>query len=113
MFCYFVPDSNNIHAPGVFGEITLYTLLRGWHCICEFVLGMKPSVVRYFGLSRTNNLEALMLLLSHLGRNKKVEVGSLLHIADRRECCTHLSSFASSYTGWQIESSVNLVANAL
>jgi len=49
----------------------------------SFVLGMKPSVVQYFGLSRTNALQALMLLFSQLGRNKKVEVGSSLHIADR------------------------------
>jgi len=54
-----------------------------------------------------------MLLFSQLGRNKKVAVGSSLHIADRRECCTHLSIFVSSYTGWQIEKPVNLVANAL
>jgi len=54
-----------------------------------------------------------MLLFSQLGRNKKVAVGSSLHITDRRECCTHLSIFMSSYTGWQIEKSVNLVANAL
>jgi len=38
LLCFFVPDSNNIHAPGVV-EITLYTLPRGWHCICEFCLG--------------------------------------------------------------------------
>jgi len=54
-----------------------------------------------------------MLLFSQLGRNKKVAVGSSLHIADRRECCTHLSIFVSSYTGWQIEKPENLVANAL
>jgi len=54
----------------------------------SFVLGMKPSVVQYFGLSRTNALNALMLLFSQLGRYKKVVVGSSLHIADRRECCT-------------------------
>ena len=64
----------------------------------SFVLGMKPSVVQYFGLSRTNALQALMLLFSQLGRNKKVEVGSSLHIADRTECRTHLSIFVSSYT---------------
>ena len=39
LYCFFVPDSNNIHAPGVVGEITLYTRPRGWHCICEFCLG--------------------------------------------------------------------------
>ena len=87
LFC-FVPDSNNIHAPGVVGEITLYTLPRGWHCVCEFCLGDEASVVQYFGLSHTNALQALMLLFSQLGRNKKVAVGSSLHIADRRECCT-------------------------
>jgi len=38
-FCFFVPDSNNVHAPGLIGVITLYTLPRGWHCICEFCLG--------------------------------------------------------------------------
>ena len=54
-----------------------------------------------------------MLLFSDLGRNKKVAVGSSLHIADRRECCMHLSIFVSSYTWWQIEKPVNLVANAL
>jgi len=54
-----------------------------------------------------------MLLFSQLGRNKKVAVGSSLHIADRRECCTHLSIFLSSYAGWQIKKPVNLVANAL
>ena len=56
-----------------------------------------------------------MLLFSQLvaGRNKKVAVGSSLHIADRRECCTHLSIFVSSCTGWQIEKPVNLVAKAL
>ena len=54
-----------------------------------------------------------MLLFCQLGRNKKVAVGSSLHIADRRECCTHLSNFQSSNTGWQIEKPVNLVANAL
>jgi len=51
-------------------------------------------------------------LVSQLGR-KKVAVGSSLHIADRREFCTHLSIFVSSYPGWQIEKPVNLVANAL
>ena len=30
---------DNIHAPGVVGEITLYTLPRGWNCMCEFCLG--------------------------------------------------------------------------
>jgi hypothetical protein len=35
-FSFFVPDSNNIHAPSVVGETTLYTLPQGWHCICEF-----------------------------------------------------------------------------
>ena len=36
----------------------------------SFVLGMKPSVVQYFKLSRTNALwAALMLLFSQLGRN--------------------------------------------
>jgi len=79
----------------------------------SFVLGMKPSLVQYFGLSRTNALYALMLLFSQLVRIKKVALGSSLHIADRRECCTHLSIFVSSYTGWQIEKPVNLVANAL
>jgi len=79
----------------------------------RFVLGMKPSVVQYFGLSRTNALKPLMLLFSQLGRNKKVAVGSSLHIADRRECCTHLSILVSSYTGWQIEKPVNLVENAM
>jgi len=79
----------------------------------SFVLGMKPSMVQYFGLSRTNALSALMLLFSQLGRNKKVAVGSSLHIADRRECCTHLSIFVSSYTGWQVGKFVSLVANAL
>jgi len=54
-----------------------------------------------------------MLLFSQLGRNKKVAVGSSLHIADRRECCTHLRIFVTSYIGWQIEKPVNLVANAL
>ena len=39
LFCFFVPDGNNIHAPGVVGEITLYTLPLGWHCICEYCLG--------------------------------------------------------------------------
>jgi len=54
-----------------------------------------------------------MRLFSQLGRNKKVAVGSSLHIADCRECCTHLSICVSLYTGWQIEKPVNLVANAL
>jgi len=54
-----------------------------------------------------------MLLFSQLDRNKKVAVGSSLHIADRRECFTHLSNFVSSFTGRQIEKPVNLVANAL
>jgi len=54
-----------------------------------------------------------MPLFPQLGRNKKVAVGSSLHIADRRECCTHLSIFVPSYTGWQIEKPVNLVTNAL
>jgi len=53
-----------------------------------------------------------MLSFSQLSRNKKVAVGSSLHVADRRECCTHLSIFVSSYTGWQIEKPVNFVANA-
>jgi hypothetical protein len=53
-----------------------------------------------------------MLLFSQLGRTKKLAVGSSLHIADHSECCTHLSNFVSSYTGWQIEKPVNLVANA-
>ena len=70
-------------------------------------------MVQYFGLSHTNALQALMLLFSQLGRNKKVAVGSSLHIADRSEYCMHLSIFVSSYTGWQIDKSVNLVANAL
>jgi len=40
LYCFFVPDSNNIHAPGVVKEVTLlYTLSRGWHCIHEFCLG--------------------------------------------------------------------------
>ena len=54
-----------------------------------------------------------MLLFSQLGRNRKVAVGSSLHITDPRESCTHLSNLVSSYTGWQIEKHVNLVANAL
>ena len=37
----------------------------------SFVLGMKPSVVQYFGLSRTNALKALMLLFSQLGRIRR------------------------------------------
>ena len=53
-----------------------------------------------------------MLLFSQLGRNKKVAVGSSLHIADHRECCTHLNIFVSSYTGWQIVEPINLVADA-
>jgi len=39
LLCFFVPDSNNVHAPGVVGEITLHTLPRDWPCICEFCLG--------------------------------------------------------------------------
>ena len=54
-----------------------------------------------------------MLLFSQLGTNKKVAIGSSLHIANRRECCTHLSILVSSYTGWQIEKPVNLVENAM
>ena len=81
-------------------QTAIISLLQVWleklHCTpfhkvgiacASFVLGMKPSVVQYFGLSRTNALLALILLFSHLGRNKKVAVGSLLHTADRRECC--------------------------
>ena len=34
---------DNIHAPGVVGEITLYTLSRGWHFICELCLGDKAK----------------------------------------------------------------------
>ena len=41
--------SNNIHAPGVVGEYTLYTLPRGLAYV-SFFLGMKPSVVQYLGL---------------------------------------------------------------
>jgi len=97
----------------VVGEITLYTLPQVGIAYVSFVLGMKSSVVQCFGSSCTNALWALMLLFSQLGGNKKVAVCSSLHIADRREFCTHLSIFVSSYTGWQIEKPVNLVASAL
>jgi hypothetical protein len=42
LFCFFVPDSNNIHAQGVVGEITLYILPRGWRCICDTAPALTP-----------------------------------------------------------------------
>ena len=42
LFCFFVPDSNNIHAQGVVGEITLYILPRGWRCICDTAPTLTP-----------------------------------------------------------------------
>ena len=52
----FQTAANNIHAPGVVGEIMLYTLPRGWHCICEFCVGDEAKRGAYFGLSRINAL---------------------------------------------------------
>ena len=94
-------------------QTAIISLLQVWleklHCTpfhkvgiacASFVLGMKPSVVQYFGLSRTNALLALILLFSHLGRNKKVAVGSLLHTADRRECCLSIPDARLAMSTW-------------
>jgi hypothetical protein len=114
LYCFFVPDSNNIHAPGVVGEVTLYTLPRGWQfCISEFCLRNEAKRGAVFWvISHQCSVSIDALVFPVLGRNK-VAFGSSLHIADRRECCMHLSIFVSSYTWWQIEKPVNLVANAL
>jgi len=59
LLCFFVLGSNSIHAPGVVGEIEKLRCTPfhkvGIACV-SFVLGMKPSVVQYFGLSRINAL---------------------------------------------------------
>jgi hypothetical protein len=52
MFCFFIPDSNNIHAPGVVVEFTLYTLPRGRPCICEFCLGDEAKRGAVLGLQQ-------------------------------------------------------------
>ena len=50
LLCFFVPDSNNIHAPGVVGQFSLYTLPRGRPCISESCHGDEAKRGAVFGV---------------------------------------------------------------
>jgi len=66
----------------VVGEITLYTLPRGWHCICEICLGDEAKRGAVFWVISHQCSKGIDALVFPIGKNKKVAVGSLLHIAD-------------------------------
>ena len=64
------------------GELTLYTLSRGWHCIFEFCLGDEAKRGAVFWVISHQCSKGIDALVFPIGKNKKVAVGSLLHIAD-------------------------------
>jgi len=67
MLCFFIPDSNYTHAPGVAGDFTLYTLPRGRPCIYVFSLGDETKRGAKLGVASYQCSVSIVAFVSPIG----------------------------------------------